>query len=309
MKKRKSLILPLLGLLLLACAVCFVAASLNPATRSADTGEATINAVIDEGITALTCDEAPFTERLAATSSFIDLERSSFAGGVVYFNEGYVETEYFAHKKLLEDSARFYRDFPCLDQLEIVIELEGRQYRTDVSQADLAGFLAVDFETLHADIEQWRAFLATVDKAKVEAFAERFVAIEGALAPAQEAAPTQAVRALQAEPSPTTKARPSPTVINAGNLAIIKVEKDDEYVDILNPGAEAVDLAGWHLLSEKGEQNCALSGVIQPGQTLRVWAAAGETGFSCGFETTIWNNSESDPAVLLDPQGVEVSRR
>lgn len=178
--KRKSLILPLVGLLL-ACAVCFVAASLNPTSRSVDNSEATVNAAIDETITALTCDEAQFMERLDATSGFIDLERSSYAGRVIVFNEGYVETEYFAHKKLLESSARFYRDFPCLDQIEIVIELEGRQYRTNVSQADLAAFLEVDFQTLHTDIEQWRAWLGSVDRPTVEAFAERFVAVEGAL--------------------------------------------------------------------------------------------------------------------------------
>ena len=175
MKKRKNLILPLLGLLLLACVVCFVAASLNPTSRSADTGEATVNAVIDQKITALTCDEAQFVERLGDISRSVDLDKSSFDDRIVYFKDGFVQTEYFAYVNLLENSAQIYRDFPCLDQIEIVIELEGRQYRTNVSQADLAGFLAVDFETLHADIEQWRAFLATVDKAKVEAFAGRFV--------------------------------------------------------------------------------------------------------------------------------------
>lgn len=172
--KRKSLILPLAGLLLVICAACFIFGGFTGPSRSVESSPD--NAVIDQEIAALTCDEAQFTERLAATSGFIDLERSSYAGRVIVFNEGYVETEYFAHKKLLEDSARFYRNFPCLDQIEIVIELDGRQYRTEVSQADLAEFLEVDFQALHADIEQWRAWLGSIDRPTVEAFAERFVA-------------------------------------------------------------------------------------------------------------------------------------
>ena len=54
------------------------------------------------------------------------------------------------------------------------------------------------------------------------------------------------------------------------------------------------------------------SGVKPPGQFLRIWAMAedaGQAGFNSGFGTNIWNNSESDPAVLINPSGEEVSRR
>jgi len=83
-------------------------------------------------------------------------------------------------------------------------------------------------------------------------------------------------------------------------------------VDIQNTGGEPVDLAGWLLRSERGAQDCALGGVIQPGQVLRVWALAEDAdkaGYNCGFDSNIWNNSDPDPAVLHDPSGVEVSRR
>jgi micrococcal nuclease len=98
-------------------------------------------------------------------------------------------------------------------------------------------------------------------------------------------------------------------VAQAGTGILISfVDKGEEYVDILNNSGDAVDLGGWTLRSEKGLQDCALGGVIAAGETLRVWALTGSPGFSCGFGGNIWNNSESDDAVLLDPQGIEVYR-
>jgi micrococcal nuclease len=94
---------------------------------------------------------------------------------------------------------------------------------------------------------------------------------------------------------------------SGGSLEIVAVNKQAEYVDIKNGSSSPVDLTGWILVSEKGSQTCGLGGSIQPGQTLRVWAASGE-GFSCNFGKNIWNNSEPDPAVLYNPQHAEISR-
>ncbi|MCB0209365.1 MAG: thermonuclease family protein [Anaerolineae bacterium] len=96
-----------------------------------------------------------------------------------------------------------------------------------------------------------------------------------------------------------------------GGVVIVGVDKRAEFVDIQNNSGSAVELSGWNLLSERGSQNCTLGGSIQPGETLRVWAMAedaGQGGFNCGFGTNIWNNSESDPAILFDSAGSEVSR-
>lgn len=73
----------------------------------------------------------------------------------------------------------------------------------------------------------------------------------------------------------------------------------------------SIDLSGWRLLSEKGDQNCDLGGIIQPNETLRIWALSknvDQDGFNCGFDGNIWNNSKTDPAVLYDPSGAEVFR-
>ena len=94
---------------------------------------------------------------------------------------------------------------------------------------------------------------------------------------------------------------------SAGNLEIVFVDKEAEYVDIKNNSSSPVDLNGWMLVSEKGSQACDLGGIIQSGEKLRIWAGTGE-GYSCNFGKNIWNNSEPDPAVLYDPQHAEISR-
>lgn len=90
-------------------------------------------------------------------------------------------------------------------------------------------------------------------------------------------------------------------------VVIVAVNKVEEYVDIANDNVNSIDLTGWVLVSEKGDQRCNLDGVIQAGQTLRIWASSGP-GFSCHLPGSIWNNAEPDPAVLYNAQGVEVSR-
>jgi SH3-like domain-containing protein len=108
-------------------------------------------------------------------------------------------------------------------------------------------------------------------------------------------------------PEPTQPPAPSP-----GNVVIIGVNKQAEYVDIQNVGGTDQDLTNWRLVSETGNQACTLGGVLAAGQVLRIYARAedaGLGGFNCGFGGPIWNNSESDPAVLYDANGNEVSRR
>jgi endonuclease YncB( thermonuclease family) len=94
---------------------------------------------------------------------------------------------------------------------------------------------------------------------------------------------------------------------NQGALSIITVNKKAEVVTIQNNGGTSINLVGWVLLSVKGGQRCNLSGTIASGATLQIWTERG-VGVSCGLPSSIWNNSEVDPAVLLDPAGNEVAR-
>ena len=94
-------------------------------------------------------------------------------------------------------------------------------------------------------------------------------------------------------------------------IEIVDLNVYDEYVDIENKASQTQDLAGWTLVSQKGDQRCQLAGNLPPGDTLRVWARAqdaGRGGYNCGFSQGIWSNSAPDPAVLLDEDGLLISR-
>ena len=112
-------------------------------------------------------------------------------------------------------------------------------------------------------------------------------------------------------PIPTATATRIPataTAASSGPVTIITVDKPAEYVEIQNRTNAAVDLRGWRLVSETGNQSCALRGTLQPNEVLRIWSGRGEPGFDCRFGFNIWNDNSADPAVLYNPQGEEVSR-
>jgi len=119
--------------------------------------------------------------------------------------------------------------------------------------------------------------------------------------------PTQTIPTATVTPLPTLTS-PPPTVSGTGTVLITTVNKTMEYVELQNQGNGPVSLNGWKLVSETGSQSCPLSGLIQPNEVLRVWSGKGDAGFSCGFSFNIWNDNQSDPAVLYDAQGKEVSR-
>lgn len=127
--------------------------------------------------------------------------------------------------------------------------------------------------------------------------------------------PTDEPTAEPTDPPLPTPTEPLPIATAApAVMEIVAVNRVGEYVDIRNGTGADVSLAGWRLLSELGEQSCALdgAGVLAAGATLRVFAETRpvEAGqFSCGFDAEIWNNEERDAAVLIDPSGAEVSRR
>lgn len=130
--------------------------------------------------------------------------------------------------------------------------------------------------------------------------------------PANNTTQTISTEAFTETPLPTLEPLETPTLSAASgdnSITIIAVSKSLEYVDIKNNGTIPQDLSGWSLLSETGNQSCPLSGTIQPGSVLRIFAQTStDPGFYCGYGSPIWNNSKSDPAVLYNSQGKEVSR-
>ena len=115
------------------------------------------------------------------------------------------------------------------------------------------------------------------------------------------------------EQSPLETPEPSPTAAFAGPMVqIVALDRQAEYVDIRNDGGQAQDLTGWVLVSERGGQTCPLAGVIDPGETVRIWAMADDVdrgGHNCGFAGPIWDDERLDPAVLYNADGQPVDRQ
>ena len=107
---------------------------------------------------------------------------------------------------------------------------------------------------------------------------------------------------------PSTATLPPPTAVSAGPVQIVAVDKPAEYVEIQNVSNGTIDLGGWRLVSETGNQACRLRGTLQPNEILRVWSGRGSPGFDCRLPNNIWNDNTPDPAVLYNPEGEEVSR-
>ncbi len=98
----------------------------------------------------------------------------------------------------------------------------------------------------------------------------------------------------------------------AANVIIANIDLKSELATIKNNGANAVNISGWKLVSEKGNQEF----IFPAGMTLAAGAAvkvatgpnaASAPGFIVWTTTNIWNN-DGDPGALYDSAGKLVSR-
>ena len=96
---------------------------------------------------------------------------------------------------------------------------------------------------------------------------------------------------------------------------VVPRSEADEYVQIRNGGAQAVDLMGWRLTDVADGQPTFRFGdsyVLAVGERVRVYTNQVHSqwgGFSFGSRNSIWNNGEPDRAGLFDPMGRLVSER
>lgn len=128
--------------------------------------------------------------------------------------------------------------------------------------------------------------------------------------------PTETGESVSPPTEPVTQPTPAdvspfPDDLSDAPVIIVGLDPIEEYVEIANISSESQDLTGWNILSETGSQRCNLAGVLDPGETLRIWARAAQAsngGYNCGFSQEIWDDSASDPAVLFNSQKVEIFR-
>ena len=116
-------------------------------------------------------------------------------------------------------------------------------------------------------------------------------------------------RGLWAAPVTPVPVTPAPIE----GIAITSVDLVGEVVTITNRSTQSVDISGWVLFSEVGEQSFTFPArtVIPANSSITVVSgpnASAGAGRLLWTRSHIWNNAR-DPAVLRDAQGREVSRR
>ncbi len=109
----------------------------------------------------------------------------------------------------------------------------------------------------------------------------------------------------------TADAKAPANVSISSSVEIIGIDLRSEIVTINNTGSEPVDLSGWELVSQKGDQafNFPAGTVITPGETLKVKSgpdAQAGTNSLVWTNKNIWNN-QGDPGALYDLNGNTIS--
>lgn len=94
--------------------------------------------------------------------------------------EVFVETCHVAQKILLEETARVFRDFPCIERIKVIIPLarERQNYISEIDLDEFQRFLQVNFVQLREDTSLWRGFLADINQPLIRQFAARYIHVE-----------------------------------------------------------------------------------------------------------------------------------
>ena len=114
-------------------------------------------------------------------------------------------------------------------------------------------------------------------------------------------------------PSSTPKPIQPVPAISTGSLMISTIDLSGEVVTLMNSSDKAVNLTGWKLVSEEGNQAFTFpSGTTLPaGGTLKVVSGKNAqvgTNVLVWTESNIWNN-DGDPGALYNAQGQLVSQK
>jgi len=120
----------------------------------------TFDYFVNQKIRNLELSKYEFFKRARENSGYFDLNKSDYNKRIITFKEGFANTEYYAFKKIIKESARLFRDFTDLEMLTIRIpankENKKRIYHSNVNRNELEKFLKLDFKYLREDIKFWR---------------------------------------------------------------------------------------------------------------------------------------------------------
>jgi hypothetical protein len=127
---------------------------------------------VNQNIKNLELSKYEFFKRAKENSGYFDSDKSNYSKRKITFKEGFANTEYYAFKKIIKESARLFRDFSDLETITVRIPAknnieEKRLYSSTVKRNDLEKYLKLDFKHLREDIKLWRSnFLENGDYTK-----------------------------------------------------------------------------------------------------------------------------------------------
>lgn len=127
---------------------------------------------VNQNIKNLELSKYEFFKRAKENSGYFDSDKSNYSKRKITFKEGFANTEYYAFKKIIKESARLFRDFSDLEIITVRIPAnndieEKRLYSSTVKRNDLEKYLKLNFNHLREDIKLWRRdFLENGDYTK-----------------------------------------------------------------------------------------------------------------------------------------------
>lgn len=149
--------------------------------------EVSVDYFFNQNIKGLQLSKSEFFKRNKQNTSYFDEHKSDYKKRIIYFKEGFANSEYFAFKKLLENSVRVFRDFEQLNSIKLIIPVIKCDFTTnyiekeslyfcDVSKYEIEKFLKTNISYLRDDIINWRKdFLEAISKTVVQDFGNKYV--------------------------------------------------------------------------------------------------------------------------------------
>lgn len=122
-----------------------------------------------------------FLKTMKFNTHYIDIDKTSFEKKTIVYKEGYTNTEYYAYKKLLNESMRVFRDFPEIQNIRMITiahddKNNERIYLLEISMKELEGFTKQSSELLRKDIKIWRKKVDLVcQKDKILDFGKKYI--------------------------------------------------------------------------------------------------------------------------------------
>ncbi|MCB9203314.1 MAG: restriction endonuclease [Flavobacteriales bacterium] len=149
--------------------------------------ELTVDYFFNQNIKGLQLSKSEFNRRNKQNTNFFDEDKSNYKKRLIYYKEGFADSEYYAFKKLFENSVRAFRDFEQLDFIKLVIPskkcdettnyIEKKYlYSCSIEKYDIEKFINANIDYLRDDIINWRKdFLGKISKELVNKFADLYV--------------------------------------------------------------------------------------------------------------------------------------